>query len=106
MAFCEEHDDYFLVVYDDNRGNVDTEGLIKGGIVEYLKSKGFACKGGYWSMPWYWIDIRNKFFLPGRPGIAFGKVVGNHGITFEEFKTIYSIYEKYEGLKLLKFIKD
>ena len=105
MAFCGEHDDYFLVVYDDQQGNIDTEGLIKGGIVEYLKSKGFACKGGFWSMPWYWIDIRHKFFLPGRPGIAFGKAIGNHGITFEEFKIIYSIYEKYKGLAVLTFTK-
>ena len=100
-----EHDDYFLVIYDDHHGNIDTEGRIEEGIVRYLKNKGFTCRGGYWSMPWFWIDIRHKFFLPGRIGIAFGKAVGNHAITFDEFKLIYSIYEKYEGTAIMKMTK-
>ena len=105
MAFSGEHDDYFLVIYDDHQGNIDTEGRITSGIVRYLKDNGFKCCGGYWSMPWYWIDIRHKFFLPGRPGIVFGKVVGNHAISYDEFKIIYSIYKKYEGLPIMKFEK-
>lgn len=96
------HDDYFLVVFDDHNGNIDTEGKNKDGIVCFLKKEKFKCKAGFFGMPWYFVDIRNKFFLPGRPGIAYGKVVGNHSITFEEFKTIYFIYKKYEGLSVLK----
>ena len=102
MKYNGEHDDYFLVVFDDYQGNIDTEGKIEGGIVRYLNDNGFTCSGGFWRMPWFWIDIRHKFFFPGRPGIAYGKAVGNHVITFEEFKTIYEIYKKYEGLRILQ----
>ena len=50
MAFSGEHDDYFLVIYDDQQGNIDIEGKIDGGIVRYLKDNGFKCRGDYWSM--------------------------------------------------------
>ena len=45
--------------------------------------------GGYWGVPLYWIDIINKIYIPGRPGVAFGKAIGNHQITFRQFKRIY-----------------
>ena len=99
MAFNGEHDDYFLVKYDDYHGNIG----YMDGLVKYLLSHGFVCKAGYWGMDWYFIDIRHKFFLPGRPGVSYGKVIGNHAITFEEFKMIYEIYEKYDGLSVLTF---
>lgn len=93
-----DHQDYFLVRFDDGQGNLDPEGKVPNGIIHYLKSKGFKCKSGYgyWGCPWYFIDIRNRIFLPGRPGVCYGEVVGNRSISFDEFKEIYSIYERYD----------
>ena len=44
----------------------------------------------------------NKKYRPGRPGVAYGSVVGGHAITFKEFKIIYNIYKKYDGLEILQ----
>lgn len=94
---CEtNHRNYFLVRHDDGKGNMDAEGTDPNGIVSYLKKKGFECKAGYWGCPWYFVDIRNKVFLPGRPGVCYGESIGNRSISFEEFKEIYSIYEGYD----------
>lgn len=62
MTYVREHDDYFLVIYDDHQGNIDSEGRIEDGIIRYLNDKGFSCRAGYWSCPWFIIDIRHKFF--------------------------------------------
>ena len=102
MRSNDKHGDYFLVVFDDHNGNVDTEGNNKEGIVFFLKQEGFRCEDGYYSIPWYFVDIKEKFFIPGRPGVKFGEIIGNHAITFEEFKIIYQIYKKYEGLKIME----
>lgn len=93
---------YLLVYYDDKKGNLDTEGMNPEGIVHFLKEEGFICKAGFWGCPWYFVDINNKKFKPGRPGVKYGIVIGDHAITFGEFKTIYSIYKKYKGLEVLK----
>ena len=97
---------YFLVSYDDKNGNTDVEGANKNGVVHFLKTEGFSCGAGYWGCPWYFVDIKKKVFKPGRPGLSYGKVVGDHAVTFDEFRTIYEIYKKYEGLAPLKFDKD
>ena len=91
-----KHQNYFLVRYDDGKGNMDTEGTNPNGIVAYLKKKGFECKAGYWGCPWYFVDIRNKIFLPGRPGFCYGESIGNRSISFEEFKEIHALYEGYD----------
>lgn len=102
----KEYYDYFLVFYDDFQGNLDTNGRNINGVVHFLKEEGFDCTAGFWGCPWYYVDIKNKKFKPGRPGVSYGNVVGGHAITFEEFKTIYFIYKKYEGLEDLKFEKN
>ena len=49
------------------------------------------------------MDIDNKIFKPGRPGVSYGKVIENHAITFKELKKIYFIYKKYNGLEVLEW---
>ena len=92
---------YFLVYYDDGYRNMDTEGENKKGVVNFLKREGFKCTAGFWGCPWYWIDLNNKNYKPGRPGVAYGSVIGDHAITFEEFKIIYRIFKQYEGEEIL-----
>ena len=38
---------------------------------------------GFFGCPWYFIDIVNKIYKPGRPGISYGKIIGDYAITFE-----------------------
>lgn len=74
-------------------------------IYSYLKENGFeAQKGSYSieSIDWLYVNIYSKVFAKGRGGIALTKVVGDHAITFEEFKTIYNIFKKYECFSTLK----
>lgn len=97
-----EKTNYFLVYYDDKHRNMDTEGDNKKGVVYFLKKEGFKSDAGFWGCPWYWVDVINKKYRPGRPGVAYGSVVGGHAITFREFKTIYNIYKNYYGLKVLQ----
>ena len=76
-------------------------------IYDWLRSEGFITWGrkGSFSMDWIYINILSKVYAPGVPGIGLTKVVGDHAITFEEFKTIYNIFKKYEGLSVLRMDK-
>ena len=74
-------------------------------IYTYLKEEGFEYQKGSYSIEgidWLYVNIYSKVFAKGRGGIALTKVVGDHAITFEEFKTIYNIFKKYEGFSTLK----
>ena len=103
-----QHYDYFLVKYDDgyNYGRTRFGELTNNELLEYLDKERFSCTAGFWGCPWYFIDIVNKKYKPGRPGLSYGKVIGEHAITFEEFKTIYDIYKKYKGLSDLSMTKE
>ena len=96
---------YYLVSYNDGY-NYGLHSDYKNELLSFLKDEGFSCKGGYWGCPWYFIDIENKIYYPGRPGVIYGKVIGNHEITVEEFKTIYHIFKKHEGLDVLIIYND
>ena len=74
-------------------------------IYTYLKEEGFEYQKGSYSIEgidWLYVNIYSKVFAKGSGGIALTKVVGDHAITFEEFKTIYNIFKKYEGFSTLK----
>jgi len=79
---------YFLVKSDDR-------------IINFLKRENFKCTAGNYGCPWYFINIENKIYKPGRPGVEYGYVIGNHAITFYEFAQIYEMYKKYKGKELL-----
>lgn len=73
---------YIIVDFDDHHGNIDTEGKIPNGIVEFLHNNHFSCNGGFWGCPWYFVNLENKTFVPGRPGVAFDKVTAR--MTFKK----------------------
>lgn len=50
---------------------------------------------------WVYVNINSKTYAKGMPGINVTAHLGHHAITIEEFKTIYNIYKKYEGLSVL-----
>ena len=78
-------------------------------IYDYLTEEGFKVqKGGSFieGIDWLYINIYSKVYAKGRAGIALTKVVGDHAITFDEFKTIYGIFKKYENLRTLIMNED
>lgn len=73
-------------------------------IYDWLKGEGFITWGkkGVFFTDWVYINILSKVYAPGVPGVGITKVVGDHAISFEEFKIIYSIFKNYEGFSTLK----
>ncbi|MBO4745902.1 MAG: hypothetical protein J5613_02435 [Alphaproteobacteria bacterium] len=93
-----------FLVCDDDFTNYDSD------IFKWLKSNGFraASKSGIWGggCNWAFINMYNKIYILGRPGVGYASPINNHAITIEEFKTIYEIYKKYEGKELFVFHKE
>lgn len=77
--------------------------------LDFLNKEGFMAwkrsKGHFGTVDWIFINLNAKIYANGVPGIELAKPFGNHAITIEEFKSIYQIYKKYEGLSVLSFEK-
>lgn len=68
--------------------------------VKFLHSEGFkTCgrKGYYSGIDWIYVNINNKRYAFGVPGVAVTEPVGEHAITIEEFRVVYEIYKKYDS---------
>ena len=88
---------YFLVVYKGyNYGTGILTRDYESDILTFLKLNKFGCQAGYCGCPWYFVDIENRKYKPGRPGLSYGRVVGNHAITLNEFLLIYEIFNNHE----------
>lgn len=75
----------------------------------WLKENNFVYGGGkgwYSSVDWIYININSMSYAPGMPGVPLAPPIGNHAITFEEFKNIYSVYSKYIDLPVLRMSKE
>ena len=44
-----------------------------------------------------YINITRKQFSYSKTGVALARIIGNHSITIDEFKTIYNIYKRFEA---------
>jgi len=81
----------FLIKIKKNHSNM---------VIKYLNKEGFThITGG--NCPWVFIDIDNKEYRFGKAGICYGNVIGGHAIRFCEFRTIFRMYKKYNGLEVL-----
>ena len=76
---------FYVVFFDDHQDNLGRGNEL----IIFLKKNGFKCMSGYWGCPWYFINIKDKIYYPGRPGVSYGKAIGNLFISFGDFKTIY-----------------
>ena len=67
---------------------------------EWLREEGFCSWGhhGNFGANWVFINVNSKTFAPGMPGIRLASPVRNHAITLDEFRTVWNIYRKYDGL--------
>ena len=64
----------------------------------WLSEHGFKLawhKGHFMICDWVYVNITNKLFAYGMPGVKVVNAIGNHAISIEDFMTIYGIYEKY-----------
>ncbi len=76
---------YYLVSFDDHHGNMGN----RSEIIDFFKENGFICRAGYWGCPWYFVDIENNCYYPGRPGVGYGKVIEDRMISFDELREKY-----------------
>jgi len=91
-----------FLVCDNSLAKLDPE------FQDWLHAEGFKPTkyNGNWGCNWVFVNIKQKLYALGRPGVAYAQVVCDHAITIEEFKTIYGIYKKYEGKDLFVFYKE
>ena len=74
-------------------------------LYRWLKENGFVSwgrNGVYEGVDWVYINLNSKVFAPGMPGVKIASVIGEHALTLNEFKQIYIIFSKYNGLDLLQ----
>lgn len=88
-----------FLVCDNSLSKNDSE------LIRYLTDEGFRYghNHGNYGCPWIYVDISRKLYACGMPGVALTDVIGGHAITADEFRTIYSIYKKYEGKETFVF---
>ena len=88
-----------FLVYDESLKDAGSE------FVQWLRSEGFhgVLSKGCWGCSWVWVSITCRTFAYGMPGIKIVRPLGDHAITIDEFRQIYGIYKRYEGLDPLKF---
>ena len=75
--------------------------------IAFLNNEGFCSwgkKGYYTGIDWIYVNLNNKRYAFGLPGIPITKPVGEHAITREEFMIIYDIYKKYDIEHPLKML--
>ena len=71
--------------------------------IKSFKSEGFGHQNVEHAM---YVNINAKVFNWGMAGVSLATVVGNHAIHIDEFKSIYAIFEKYEGLNIGCYTKE
>ncbi|MDO5413954.1 MAG: hypothetical protein Q4F78_00690 [Bacillota bacterium] len=84
-----------VLVYDDS-----LRGFHASDFKKYLEQEGFEkwYPAHNYDMPWIYVNLNSKVYARGMPGIGMVSPFGKHAVTIEEFKAIYNIYKKYEGL--------
>lgn len=69
--------------------------LIEEGFDSWIHAKGYP-------MNWVYVNMNSKVYAKGMPGINITPHLGNHAVTIDDFRTIYDIYRKNEGLSVLE----
>ena len=67
---------------------------------KWLLDEGFHLwhNHGNFGMDWVFVNLNSMIVAPGMPGIKVTTTIREHAITAEEFKTIWGIFMRYEGL--------
>ena len=88
-----------FLVYGESLSVADSD------FIRWLRAEGFrsAYLKGCWGCSWVFVSITCKTYAYGMPGIKIVQPLGNHAVTIDEFRQIYGLYKKYEGLAPLQF---
>lgn len=74
--------------------------------LSWLHTEGFRywsySKGWYPNTDWIYVNLNSKLIARGMPGIRVTQELGNHAVSIDEFKQIYNIFAKYDGLSPLQ----
>ncbi len=88
-----------FLVQDESLRDADSD------FVSWLREEGF--RAGFfeecYGCSWVFVSITKKTFAYGMPGVRIVHPLGNHAVTIDEFRAIYEIFKKYEGLPPLVF---
>ena len=82
-----------------------------GRVLEYLEDNRITHKPHraykYGTTKWVFVNLNGRTYTRGVGGIQTGRPLNRHAITFDEFKLIFDVYEKYgEGNALDKIVED
>ena len=80
-------------------------------VLKYLEDNGIAHKPHkaykYGTTKWVFVNLNRRTYTRGVGGIQTGRPLNRHAITFDEFKLIFDVYEKYgEGKALDEIIEQ
>lgn len=92
-------ENFYYLVYNEKDNHVVNYKAGDDNIGGFLMQEGFKCSAGFWGCPWFFVNVNTKEYKPGRPGIGYGPIIGNHAITLEEFKIIWEIHKKYQNIE-------
>ena len=75
---------------------------------KWLREEGFHLWLNHpnYGTDWIFINLNSMVCAPGMPGIKVVQPIREHAITIDEFKTIWKIFTKYEGLPVLKMPEE
>ena len=70
----------------------------------WLREEGFQLWPwhGDYGCDWVFINLDSMTFAPGMPGIKVVSAIREHAVTIDEFRVIWGIFGKYEGLPVLE----
>lgn len=69
--------------------------LLEEGFHSWLRHGNYGCD-------WVFINLNSMIFAPGMPGIGVVQPIRDHAVTADEFRIIWGIFMKYEGMPVLK----
>ena len=108
-----------ILVYGQELGDKDKSPFMK-----WLRMNFHGVKvGGWFTVPWIYVNIEDHSYCFGRPGIAVTAVLNDHAVTIPEFykileeynrnpvnfdssEVVKNIYSKYEGKAVFVFNKE
>ncbi len=69
----------------------------------WLRDEGFHSWGQHrnFGTNWVFVNLNSMEYTPGMPGLRLASPIREHAITIDEFKTIWKIYKKYDGMGAL-----
>ena len=80
---------YYVVVFGNEGKKEQIDLDLKRKCLSLLKEYNFKLKNlGDWGCPWYFIDFEKREYIPGRPGVCYGNVIGEPFVSVDELNEL------------------